>query len=396
MEGGGKLGALPPRYDPVERPAKAVATCERLTMKLSGRGQGGRGWWRQTSKRGRWATVAVGIFVGLLILGTILPSQKKTSAANARATTATTPPVVQTTTTVRATTTFTTVRPEPTKSTTTPPPTTAADRATTTPSGIQSTTAAEPAAPSGRFSGACRSGDPLANVYHPYRLHIVKSCITVTGTIAYVSRENDGDIHVNLSLPPSESNLLDAANIADEYGNLVTEIVPADQPGCTPGQPPPLPPTAYRSYSYSYGICTGADVVTPVVGAQVAVTGPYVLDTDHGWMEIHPVWSMAVIGQTSSPPTSTAHSAPPATSATPSASAYCEANAAPANDGYSGDYEVYVRSNQPHQKATASDAGDAWSGETDASGSASILLYHTSPGMTITVTVGDSSCSTTA
>lgn len=364
-------------------------------MKLFDRCQGVRGWWRQTSKRRRWAAVAVGIFLGLLILGAILPSQKKTSVTNAGATTANTPAVVQPTTTVRATTTVRTVGPK-SRSTMTPPPATTAAPTNTAAPGIQSTSAAGAPAPSGRSSGACRSGDPLANVYHPYRLHIVKNCTTVTGTVAYVSLENDGDIHVNLSLPPSESNLLDAANIADEYGNLVTEIVPADQPGCIPGQPPPLPPAAYRSYSYSYGSCTGADVATPVVGAQVAVTGPYVLDADHGWMEVHPVWSMTITGQTSPAPSSTVYKAPPASSAAPSVSAHCEANAALANDGYSGDYEVYVRSNQPNQRATASDAGDTWSSETDGSGDASIRLYRTSPGMTITVTVGAASCSTTA
>ena len=142
----------------------------------------------------------------------------------------------------------------------------------------------------------CRSGNPLAGVYHPYRLRVVKDCMTISGTVVYVSREADGDLHVNLSLPPAESNLLDAANAADEHGNLVTEIVPADQPGCVRGKPPPLPQSAYRSSSYSYGFCSGADVRTPAVGSQVSVTGPYVLDTDHGWMEIHPVWSITTSG----------------------------------------------------------------------------------------------------
>ncbi len=228
-------------------------------------------------------------------------------------------------------------------------------------------------------------------MYHAYRLHVVQGCTTVTGTVAYVSHEDDGDMHVNLSLPSSESHMLDQANIADEHGNLVTEIVPADRPGCTPGKPPPLPPTAYMSSGYSYGICTGADIATPPVGAQVTVTGPYVLDTDHGWMEVHPVWSVTVTGQGSrilpaaSPP-------PPA----PSTGAWCQVSASPSNDRYRGDYHVSVRSNQPDQKATASDAGDTWSDGTDTTGYAGIRLYNTSPGMTITVTVGAASCSTTA
>jgi hypothetical protein len=259
---------------------------------------------------------------------------------------------------------------------------------------LQATKQAPPTAGGRPSGGLCRSGDPLANVYHAYRLHVVRNCITVTGTVAYRSREDDGDIHVNLSLPSGEANLLNQANIADEHDNLVTEIVPADQPGCTPGQPPTLPPTAYTSSSYSYGICTGADIATPPLDAQVAVTGPYVLDTDHGWMEIHPVWSITVTGQGPLSPPETGPS--PSVATVPSAGAWCQASASPANDGYAGDYEVYVHSNQPDTRATASDAGDTWSDNTDSSGYAVIRLYNASPGTTITVTVGAASCSATA
>lgn len=229
-------------------------------------------------------------------------------------------------------------------------------------------------------------------MYHPYRLKVIKACLSVTGTVAHLQREDDGDLHVDLALPPDESHLLDQANYSHEGGQLVTEIVPADQPGCTPGQPPPLPPTAYRSPSYNYGLCTGADITTPAVGSEVEVTGPYVLDSDHGWMEIHPVWALTVLGAPSAPP-----SQPPTTASPPvGTSAWCRARAAPSNDGYAGDYQVQVASNQPDTRATASDTGDTWSEDTDANGAADIRLYHTSPGMVITVTVGAASCSTSA
>ncbi|MHB1447002.1 MAG: hypothetical protein ACYCTI_01690 [Acidimicrobiales bacterium] len=248
---------------------------------------------------------------------------------------------------------------------------------------------------------ACRPGDPLANVYHPYRLQVRSDCMTVTGTVAYVRSEDDGDVHINLALPASESHLLDGANYTYENGDLVAEIVPADQPGCTPGQPPPLPPTAYRSSSYDYGTCTGADIATPPQGSQVRISGPYVLDSDHGWMEIHPVWSVTVLGVGTSAPAASA-SSPPASDTEPAqpgaggSAAWCQASAAPSNDGYTGDYQVSVDSNQPDTRATASDAGDTWSGYTNSSGYADIRLYHTSPGMKITVTVGAVSCSATA
>jgi hypothetical protein len=224
--------------------------------------------------------------------------------------------------------------------------------------------------------------------------------MTVIGTVASIRDESDGDLHVNLTLPAEESGLLDQANYTHEDGQLVTEIVPADQPGCAPGQPP-----RPAEGTYSYGICTGADVATPPIGGQVTVTGPYVLDTDHGWMEIHPVWSISVRGQASASSPGNVNTAPPAIStpapagpagAAPSGAAWCQATASPSSDGYSGDYEVSVHSNQPDERATATDVGDTWSGSTDGSGYADIRLYHTSPGEAVSVTVGAASCSTSA
>jgi hypothetical protein len=89
-------------------------------------------------------------------------------------------------------------------------------------------------------------------------------------------------------------------------------------------------------------------------------------------------------------------SAPPAGSAAPSGNATCTASATPANNGYSGDYDVSVTSDQPNQRATARDSGDSGSDDTDALGSVTILLYHQSPGEQIDVTVGGASCSAVA
>jgi phosphatidylserine/phosphatidylglycerophosphate/cardiolipin synthase-like enzyme len=88
--------------------------------------------------------------------------------------------------------------------------------------------------------------------------------------------------------------------------------------------------------------------------------------------------------------------APPPSTTAPGSAPWCRASAAPANDGYAGDYDVYVESDQPDEKATASDAGDTYSYYTNASGYAVIYLWHTSPGEAIEVTVGAASCSTTA
>jgi hypothetical protein len=88
----------------------------------------------------------------------------------------------------------------------------------------------------------------------------------------------------------------------------------------------------------------------------------------------------------------------PEASATPSGTSgpSCTATAAPAHDGYAGDYYVTVHSNQPNTTATASDATDTWSTKTNSTGYAKILLYYTSAGEKISVRVGPATCSTRA
>lgn len=82
----------------------------------------------------------------------------------------------------------------------------------------------------------CRAGDPLANVYHPNRLEVLESCVTVSGTVKSIHHEDDGDTHFDLALDRPYRHLLTLANKAHQHGWLVDEIVPADEAGCTPGQ----------------------------------------------------------------------------------------------------------------------------------------------------------------
>lgn len=146
-----------------------------------------------------------------------------------------------------------------------------------------------------KLPSACRGGNPLANVYHPDRLKLVAACKTVDGIIETIRHEADGDYHFDLKLDAPYAGLINSGNVRDQHGWLVAEIVPADEPGCLPGQPPkPV------SGTYNYGYCTGADITTPPIGTHVGVTGPYVLDQDHGWMEIHPAWRIVRLSGTSS------------------------------------------------------------------------------------------------
>ncbi len=95
---------------------------------------------------------------------------------------------------------------------------------------------------------------------------------------------------------------------------------------------------------------------------------------------------------TEAPPPTT--EAPPPTTATAASTASCTASSVPADDGYPGDYNVNVTSNQPDQTVTASSATDTYSYTTDGAGSATVFLWHQNPGESVTVTVGGATCST--
>ena len=95
----------------------------------------------------------------------------------------------------------------------------------------------------------CRRGSPLAGVYHPARLHVLRRCAVATGVVTKVKFEEfDGDVHVDLR--------------TDDGGRLVVEVIPQDR----------------------------AVVPIPDTGARVTVVGPRVWDTAHDWGEIHPAW----------------------------------------------------------------------------------------------------------
>lgn len=255
-------------------------------------------------------------------------------------------------------------------------------------------------------SSACRTGNPLANVYHPNRLLVKAACATVSGTVESIRSEDDGDVHFDIALDPQYSSLLTPENDSQQHGWLVDEIVPADEPGCTPGTPP-RPATG----SYDYGICTGADEETPAMGSHVFVTGPYVLDEDHGgWAEIHPVWAVSTSMTAVTTTTAPATTSPPTTSAAtaapppPSPGHSCSASMSNPTPGTSGDETVNISSNVPNAPVTISKHYKTTtsydSGTTDANGSAAVTFSIGRPtaGYTVEVDVsinnGEASCST--
>lgn len=155
------------------------------------------------------------------------------------------------------------------------------------------------------FTGSTACGDPHAHVYSPDRLQLLSACVTVTGVIDAVRREQDGDLHVLLHLDAGEEKYINGKN-GIEGGDLVLEPVCVN----TPTQADAV--DACAGYKNPLSI--------PSIGAHVTVTGAWVLDLDHGWLEIHPVASFgpAPAPVASPPPDSDAgaHSCAAASSAT--------------------------------------------------------------------------------
>ncbi len=113
-------------------------------------------------------------------------------------------------------------------------------------------------------------------VYHRQRLEIIEPCKTVEGVIDKVLHEADGDLHIRLDV--EDKSLLNERNYSGQHGMLVLEPICQKVP-------------------------TQADAIEPCrnfagklfevrAGMRVRVTGPYVLDREHGWREIHPVTSL--------------------------------------------------------------------------------------------------------
>jgi hypothetical protein len=124
---------------------------------------------------------------------------------------------------------------------------------------------------------------PLRNVYRPWRLHVVESCVTQTITVVQASRERDGDYHV--TAVPGDPDLINDVNRARTKGLLLVEFVPGDPR-----------PREFRA------------------GMRLKITGTLVEDLQHGpaapgclvkdwpcdgrkrgWRELHPVFRVEEI-----------------------------------------------------------------------------------------------------
>ena len=132
-----------------------------------------------------------------------------------------------------------------------------------------------------KTASTCSDPYSTANhIYSPDRLVVYKDCQTVSGIVDRVIVEVDGDYHVRLGLDTPYRNLTNSANNSAQYGDLVLEIVCAN----------------IVTQTDAMDACKGYvnHVTVPQEGQHIVATGPYVLDSDHGWTEIHPVYSLTI------------------------------------------------------------------------------------------------------
>jgi hypothetical protein len=138
--------------------------------------------------------------------------------------------------------------------------------------------------PGASSTSSSTCSDPTSissHVYNAYRLQVVKSCATASGTVDNVIEEADGDVHLRTNLDQAYSNLTNSANDQYQYGDLVVEIICVSPPSQTDAIP------ACQNYTNQ--------ITVPNVGQHITITGPYVLDTDHyNWAEIHPVYTLVI------------------------------------------------------------------------------------------------------
>ena len=115
------------------------------------------------------------------------------------------------------------------------------------------------------------------HVYHPDRLKVIDSCITITGFVNKIKSEADGDKHIQIRVDSQYQHLLNSRNITIQNGCLVIEIVCVGK----------ITQTDVGTVCDNYS----SEVTIPKKGNRVQVIGSYIEDTEgnHGWCEIHPV-----------------------------------------------------------------------------------------------------------
>jgi len=134
------------------------------------------------------------------------------------------------------------------------------------------------ASPTPMLPSGCRAGAPEAHVYTPDRLKVLDPCKHAEGVLVDVAAEDDGDYHLWFTPDAAYTYLMNPEDHFQGRPSMLAEITP----DC-PGNPPD---------NVAAAKCPRTHLPIPKIGDHVAINGPWVLDTNHGWNEIHPVDSI--------------------------------------------------------------------------------------------------------
>lgn len=142
------------------------------------------------------------------------------------------------------------------------------------------------------------------HTYHNYRLKIYDSCVTITATIKYLIPpviNGDGDYHIYVT-PDSpylwminyidSSILIQCGGHRDSIGIILFPGTLNVEEIC---KGPVTDPQPAKGYEDSACLPFNDLVYLPNANEHVSITGPYVMDIDHCWNELHPVSHMAVV-----------------------------------------------------------------------------------------------------
>jgi hypothetical protein len=121
----------------------------------------------------------------------------------------------------------------------------------------------------------------LVGVWSPGRLKVIDSCQKASGTVLKAEHEPDGDLDLYVDLDSAYDHLAGSPIELDFLhkwgpGDVLVELMPRD----------------------------GEKLPAPSEGDHIDLTGAWVTDGNHGYNEIHPVWSESINGndaQTSGP-----------------------------------------------------------------------------------------------
>jgi hypothetical protein len=136
--------------------------------------------------------------------------------------------------------------------------------------------------PTPMLADGCRAGPPLAHVYTPDRLKVLDPCKHAEGVIVDVAGEDDGDHHLWFTPDPAYAYLMNPENHFQGKPSMLAEITP----DCA-GNP---------DDSAAAAKCQKTHLPIPKLGDHVAINGPWIFDSNHGWNEIHPVDSITITG----------------------------------------------------------------------------------------------------